>query len=157
MAALTWTEAMSVGVPALDADHRCLVRLIGLLQGADDEQEAHRIIDIVLDTLVVYCRFHFSREEKVMAACSFPALSVHRGEHAGFAQFVARLREGSRAGGAAARARELLDYLSTWLCHHILIQDMAYKPYLINARSEEMSALERMKIDERALQMEGAA
>ena len=30
----------------------------------------------------------------------------------------------------AAIIRELLDYLKTWLDHHILIQDMAYKPYV---------------------------
>jgi len=136
MGAFTWTEGMSVGVPALDADHRCLVRIIGLLQGADDEEEAHRVIDIVVDTLVVYCRLHFSREEKVMAACAFPALSVHRAEHAGFAHFVARLHEQAGATGAAARAKDLLEYLTAWLRHHILIQDMAYKAYLTNAATQ---------------------
>jgi hemerythrin len=129
MSTLVWSEAMSVGVPALDADHRCLVRIISLLHDAEDE-EARRTVETVLETLVVYCRYHFAREEQVMARCGFPALTFHRAEHEEFTRMVARLRE--KHGGAvdAAMARELLDCLTAWLRHHILIQDMAYKPYV---------------------------
>jgi hemerythrin len=31
MAGFSWSEGMSFGVPALDADHRCIVRIINLL------------------------------------------------------------------------------------------------------------------------------
>ncbi len=33
-------------------------------------------------------------------------------------------------GAGPAVSGELLHYLKGWLNHHILIQDMAYKPYL---------------------------
>ena len=121
-----WTEAMSVGVPALDADHRCLVRIINLLEDAEGN-DAGRVIAIVMDTLSVYCRYHFAREEQVMNACGFPALTFHRREHEGFCRTIAGMAE--REVDAAA-AQELLEYLKAWLLHHILIQDMAYKPYV---------------------------
>jgi hemerythrin-like metal-binding protein len=130
MVGLAWSESMSVGVAALDADHRCLVRIISLLENVQDE-DAGRVVDVVLDTLVVYCRYHFAREEQVMAGCGFPALSFHKSEHAGFTGMVRRLRERNAVRSDAAMARELLDCLTSWLCHHILIQDMAYKPYAI--------------------------
>jgi hemerythrin len=131
MVALEWSEAMSVGVPALDADHRCLVRIINLLDDVSDE-EATQVVDIVLDTLSVYCRYHFAREEQVMEGCAFPAASFHHAEHERFARWVGRLRERHSLESNSDLARELLDHLTAWLCHHILIQDMAYKPYVGN-------------------------
>jgi hemerythrin len=140
MAPLTWTQAMSVGVATLDVDHKCLIRIINLLEEADTE-EAAAAIETVLETLVLYSRFHFQREEKVMEACDFPGLFFHRTEHEGFARFVRSLRERFQGNATPQMARELHRYLSQWLWHHVLIQDMAYKPF----------ATERDGIDEIAL------
>lgn len=126
MSGFTWTEAMSVGVPALDADHRCLVRIIHLLDDADSG-DVKRAIGIVMDALDVYCRYHFAREERIMQACGFPALAFHRREHQGFFRTI----ESLAAGKVGADAHELLEYLKAWLLHHVLIQDMAYKPYVV--------------------------
>jgi hemerythrin len=132
MAGFVWSEQMSVGVPALDADHRCLVRLVNLLRDVEGE-DARRAVETVLDTLVVYCRYHFAREERVMAWCGFPGAGVHRGEHEEFAHNLARLRHRYTAQGDRAIVGELRDRLTGWLRHHILIQDMAYKPYVLAA------------------------
>lgn len=128
MAPLTWSEAMSVGVAALDTDHKCLVRIINLLD-AVDEGEAATTIETVLETLIYYARFHFQREEKVMEACGFPGLAFHHEEHASFDRFVRGLREQFTGVATTRMARDLHDYLLQWLIHHVLIQDMAYKPY----------------------------
>ena len=135
MRGFVWTEAMSVGVPALDADHRCLVRIINLLNDAEGN-DTDRVIEIVMDTLAVYARFHFAREEQVMNACGFPALAVHSLEHESFCRTVAAMAK--KRGGESA-AKDLLEYLKGWLLHHILIQDMAYRPYI--AESSDLSAL----------------
>lgn len=133
MPRLRWSQAMSVGVPSLDGDHRCLVRIINLLDEAT-AADLPRMIDIVLDTLIVYGRFHFGREERVMVACGFPGIDIHRAEHAGFTESVARLKARFAhvpAGSAStAIAAALRRQLSDWLLHHILIQDMAFKPYV---------------------------
>jgi hemerythrin len=130
MAPLEWSEAMSVGVAALDTDHKCLVRIINLLEEAS-ENEAATVIETVLETLIVYARFHFEREEKVMEACAFPGLRFHGSEHAGFARFVRSLRERFKGRANQSMMRELYDYLTQWLRHHVLIQDMAYKPFVL--------------------------
>lgn len=135
----TWSEAMSVGVPALDADHRCLVRIISLLQDAKGD-EAPRIVEIVLETLTVYCRYHFAREEQVMAMCGFPALSFHRAEHERFSRMVGALQARPRPADHAAMVQELRECLIAWLCHHILIQDMAYKPYVSDSNAADSIA-----------------
>ena len=129
MHGFTWTEAMSVGVAALDADHRCLVRIISLLDDVVPE-DAERVVGIVMETLVAYCRYHFAREEQVLAACDFPEIAFHQSEHEEFCQVVECLRQRRGRSDAASMAAEMGEYLRGWLLHHILIQDMAYKPFV---------------------------
>lgn len=130
---------MSVGVPALDADHRSIVRIVNLLQDIEGE-DARRIVETVLDTLSVYCRYHFAREERVMAWCGFPGVASHRGEHEGFTLALARLHQQYAMERDPAVVGELRDRLTRWLCHHILIQDMAYKPYVLAAEGGDTVA-----------------
>lgn len=133
MSKFEWSEAMSVGVQALDSDHQCLMRIINLLDEVHDRKEAFRTIATVLDTLMLYGRFHFAREEKVMESCGFPGASFHRSEHQGFARYIAQLRARFGREADTEMASELLQYLTGWLRHHILIQDMAFKPYVVTA------------------------
>ena len=136
-----WTEAMSVGVPALDADHKCLVRTINVLRELDREEGSQATVESVLDSLKLYGRTHFKREERVMDAVRFPGGAFHRAEHQNFVRHIEFLR--SRfASGETEPTRELFDYLTGWLRHHILIQDMAYKPYVSNVSVAESVAKE---------------
>lgn len=132
MAGMTWSQQMSVGVPALDSDHRALLKLLALLDEIRDTPKFDRHFDAIVESLVAYSRYHFAREEQVMDACGFGEIDVHRAEHAAFAGYVASLRQRRRnGGGRAAQVGELLDYLTDWLRHHILIQDMAFKPFVM--------------------------
>jgi len=135
----TWTESMSVGVPALDADHRCLVRIINLLRHVSGRHPG-RTVETVLETLLVYSKFHFAREEEVLASCGFPAAVFHHGEHEGFSRRIHQLRDRYTGGDSPKVAKELLDYLTGWLAHHILIQDMAYKPYVMGDNERDSLA-----------------
>jgi hemerythrin-like metal-binding protein len=136
-----WTEAMSVGVPALDSDHKCLVRIINILRELDRKENPKATIDVVLEALKLYGRNHFRREERVMDAVRFPGAAFHRAEHQNFARHIEFLRS-KFASGNMESTRELYDYLTGWLRHHILIQDMAYKPYVSNAPRAESVANE---------------
>ena len=103
---LRWSSAMSVGVPALDSDHRCLIRIISLLRGIEDGEETRTMIETVLDTLTAYAWFHFAREERVTAAFAFPQTEVHQDEHRDFTRFMDNLR--IRYGGRCAPAESPL-------------------------------------------------
>lgn len=133
MVNFSWSLEMSVGVPALDADHRVLIDIINMLQ-VIDEQKAGDVVDQALTSLADYGRNHFAREEEVMRSCGFPGLEFHKSEHAGFTRFVKHLRQRYARAAGIDVIDELRDHLTHWLCHHILIQDMAYKPYVLAAR-----------------------
>ena len=132
MAFYKWTEAMSVGVPLVDSDHRALIGVINRLHDRVEGDGKPSDLAEIFDALIAYTEFHFAREEKVMAACNFPPAKSHQEEHASFTQRIYDLRERHARDPSAAMMHDLLDYLKDWLSHHILIQDMAFKPFAEN-------------------------
>jgi hemerythrin-like metal-binding protein len=128
MTQFRWTEAMSVGVLELDDDHKVLIDVINRLEGGMRGPGHGELIGHCLITLGRYAEFHFAREEKVMSACNFVALEDHKQQHQ---RFIVRIREVSERfrDDPTVVGDELLDYLKDWLRHHVLIQDMAYRPY----------------------------
>ncbi|TVR95817.1 MAG: hypothetical protein EA406_13265 [Rhodospirillales bacterium] len=135
-----WSNTLKVGIPALDADRRCLVRVISLLQGIRDADEARTMVTATLETLGLYARFHFAREERVLEAFNYPGLELHRSEHQAFAADLERLRR--RFGGRADRkaAALLQSALAERLAHHVLLYDMDYRAFIDDpARAEQIA------------------
>jgi len=127
---MTWTSAMSVGVPELDEDHRVLIRIINQLAESETDDDHAGILRQCLYSLLRYAEFHFAREEKVMIACDFPALTHHKEEHRAFTshmQDLANALDDTELPAAEIVNQDLLYYLKDWLNHHILIEDMAYR------------------------------
>lgn len=124
-----WSESMSVGVPLLDSDHQALIQLINQLHNALEDEDELSVLDQIFENLVVYVELHFEREEQVMEACGYPAIAEHKEEHLCFFENMRYMHDRYFNAEGAGVGRELLVYLKDWLNHHILIQDMAYKPY----------------------------
>jgi len=132
---LKWTESMSVGLPILDSDHRALFRIVNQLHDHAESGAKDEVLGAIFDSLIAYIEFHFAREEKVMKACGFPGLPAHNDEHADFTRYIYEMRARYAGVHDPALTQELLEFLKGWLNTHILIQDMAYKPY-ITAQTE---------------------
>lgn len=129
MAFYEWSDSMSVGVELLDSDHKALIRLINRLHTAlENDADSAQLKDIFAK-LALYVERHFEREEQVMEACGYPETSQHEEEHRRFAENMRYQRDRYFSAGESGIGEELLVSLKNWLNHHILIQDMAYKPY----------------------------
>ena len=141
MALLTWSEKMSVGVPLLDSDHQVLMNIINSLEATARSPRERDRTDEHFQTLMRYTTSHFGREEEVMTACGFPTQDSHRKEHLRFIQEIEDLARRVGRGNNTKAVDELFAYLSDWWNHHILIQDMAYRPYAEGNADADTAAL----------------
>ena len=82
MPLLQWTADLSVSVQSLDTDHKIIITLINQLNDAIQAGEPKDTVSQVLDALLDYTDYHFSREEALMAACGYPDLDAHKRTHA---------------------------------------------------------------------------
>lgn len=126
MALIEWTDAYSVGVDALDADHKSLIDIINRV---DEAQKARRSISWAVGELSDYARHHFSREEEMMKAAGYADLDEHKKRHREFLDWLRSVQVSLRMVPDAQfhLGADVRDFLGRWLTEHILVEDMKYK------------------------------
>ena len=143
MTLIHWTPAMSVGMTELDDDHKQLIRVINQLAEHAGDQTRSDVVRQCLMALRRYAERHFAREEKVLTTCNFLGLEVQRSEHRDFIDRVRKVTEQFDAEPedvASVVNEELLSFLKSWWNHHILIEDMAYRPFVENSAEANKAA-----------------
>ncbi|SBV93567.1 putative Hemerythrin [uncultured Alphaproteobacteria bacterium] len=152
MAYVQWSRRFELGVPFIDSDHKVLVGLLNRMNDAARTDGDLADIGGILSGLVDYTRYHFAREERAQDAAGYPDIDEHREQHARLAIEARRLFEAYRRDPGGIEVGDILDFLSDWLMDHILLHDMAIKPYLL-ANFEAVSAAEG--VDYASLMSEG--
>ncbi len=126
MAGIQWSETYSVGVPALDEDHKRLIDIINRADAAYAERES---ADSIINELEDYARYHFAREEDLLVEAGYAELAEHKREHSDFIAWLDAVQKTSRYAPEANFdiAKTAGDFLKDWLITHILATDMKYK------------------------------
>ncbi len=130
METFIWTEEMSVGNAQMDAQHKQIADLLNLFTNRIGKKPAFGVIL----SMICYADSHFRDEEALLSRVGFPELERQRHEHH---EFLARAQkfanEPLEDEGLQAR---LGSFLAHWLRHHILTEDMKYKPYVTEPADE---------------------
>jgi hemerythrin len=131
MPLVTWTEALSVGIPSVDTQHKKLVALLNDLYAAVVALRGQQEIAGALEAMTAYSREHFSFEEQWMAQAAYPEEKMHRAAHLQFVEFADRSERKLR-GGEFVSSVELLASLQDWLTNHIMNVDRRYGACLLD-------------------------
>ena len=129
MAFFNWTDKLSVGIKAVDDDHKKLVEMLNSLYEAMKSGQGKEALGKVLDRLIGYTQFHFAREESFFAKTAYPGAAAHIKEHQDLVAQATTLQSRQKSGEIALTI-ETLDFLKDWLNHHILETDKQYSPHL---------------------------
>ena len=128
MALLEWRDSFSVGVAALDADHRQLIQLINELYQARQEDRDARAVRSIIGRLQVHMRDHFAREEAVMEKIGYDGLIEHRQHHQ---QTVLRIDQFSDS--ADDLPLQVLEFMKAWFINHVVCGDIKLREPFIAA------------------------
>ncbi|MBI3443966.1 MAG: hemerythrin family protein [Magnetospirillum sp.] len=134
---IQWQTRYETGITDIDDDHRRLVALINDLDSALAQDGDMGLVGRVIDALVEYADYHFSREEALMAEAGFDDLAGHVESHADFGQFLGAMVGGCILNPSRETAARIIDYLQEWLVDHILVEDMKYVP-LVRGRASSL-------------------
>ncbi|MDX8389537.1 MAG: bacteriohemerythrin [Mariprofundaceae bacterium] len=121
---LEWNDAMSVGIEAIDNDHKALlVLIIKLSNSIEDDYDRETIVSIFSE-LEAYIIYHFTREEAIMRKRQYKGLESHLKLHQNFIDSVPKLKNQLLTTDSKQVAEETLLFLFDWLINHILGEDM---------------------------------
>ncbi len=132
---LIWNQQLSVGVEAIDDQHKELINKINdLTETIFKGEEKIKVVEFI-EFLDNYVTAHFSQEEAMMLKADYPEIVSHTREHAAF---ITRLDTFKRNFNATGHTPELSfetqKWLYGWLISHVSKQDKLAGTY-INSKS----------------------
>jgi len=139
-----WTDKLRVGVDAIDKDHQVIISLTNKAsrRSLDDND-----LSDIIEKLIAYTRFHFSREEAIMDVCGYPDLERHRDRHRNLINQVNDLADRWHENRDPDTLFHLRKFLRQWWIGHIVQVDAEIAPY---AKGKEREIQKAMKILEAA-------
>ena len=130
MPLMTWTDKMSVGVQALDDDHKKLVGMVNTLFDGIQAGQGKDAVGRILDGLIQYTVEHFKREEDFFAQTGYADAAAHKAMHQALCQQVLDVQKKFNEGASATLSLEVMNFLKNWLINHIQGTDKKYGPFL---------------------------
>lgn len=138
---LIWSDALKVGVDAIDKDHQVLINILNKVvrRSADDVD-----VDDIINKLMDYTHYHFDREEVLMKVCNYRDLEIHQEIHK---ELIAEVNSHAQTW-ARDRSQEnfvqLRHFFKDWLFDHILEKDTKILPYTRGKDREIREALNKL-------------
>lgn len=130
MSLIKWSDSMSVGVAAVDADHKKLVEMINRLFDGVQAGHGKEAVGGILDGLIRYTVEHFDREERYFAQTGYPEAAEHKALHEDLKRQALDIQTKYNAGGDFTITLETMNFLKNWLINHIQGSDKKFGPYL---------------------------
>lgn len=130
MPLITWSDRLSVGIPAIDNQHKKLVDMINQLHDAQREGQGKAALDKIFAAMADYTREHFTFEEKMLAAANYPQLTEHKRLHGEFLTRLTAMQARQQQATQVGLSLEVMSFLRDWLVKHIEGIDKRYTSHM---------------------------
>lgn len=130
MAAITWTESLSVNINSIDDQHKKLIEMINDFYDNISKRSNQELISKLVAGMKDYTIMHFSNEEKYMKQFNYPYYEQHKKEHSFFIDKVAALEDKINKGTIIV-SFEITNFLKDWIKNHIQESDKQYSDFFI--------------------------
>lgn len=124
---LSWSPAIEVGIPDIDAQHQRLFELAATFAGNGDQIRVMRTLNELCD----YANVHLRDEEALLASIAYPGLAEHQKHHARFREMLRELLIDARGMSLDDIAGRIEELIYGWFQHHILTVDAEYVPAVL--------------------------
>lgn len=122
MALIEWKDAYSVGVPAVDEEHRELIELINSLYDSMRSPEQDTDVREFLGEIYARIASHFALEELIMRQNEYDEYREHKLEHEQLLDEIRDIMDDYEDGKLLDEA-ELARRLDAWFSEHFRTKD----------------------------------
>ena len=124
MSEFVWSQQLSVGVPAMDSDHRKIINYMNELALAMERNASFAQLDAAFCKLCQFTRKHFRDEEALMDSIEYDRIATHKAIHARLlAELDQHYQEFRRT---QSLGENVFRFLTFWLKSHICGIDRKY-------------------------------
>lgn len=122
---MEWTNELSVGVEAIDNQHKELIHRLNTFYDSMSTDNQAKVMEM-LAFLSDYVVSHFRDEEALQVRYNYPGYADHRKLHQAFMKDVKQMSEDLQKYGFTVATKSLVGLtLTNWLTLHINREDKA--------------------------------
>lgn len=126
---LRWQDTYTIGIPAVDHEHRELIELINIAHGRlSDIAGADAVLD-VLSEIHVRISAHFALEERVMRDLAYDEYEDHKADHERLLDDILAIMDDYEAARGYDRER-FAARLDGWFTEHFRTRDARLHRFL---------------------------
>ena len=129
MGTIMWSDSLSLNIEELDKQHRKFLEIVNDLLDAMKENKAKTFQSEIIDQLISYAFYHFSKEERYLSKSSYPHIDQHKKEHEAFVDKIIKFKKDYDAHKITLTL-EMINFMNNWWINHIKVSDRKYLPYL---------------------------
>jgi len=118
-----WDGSLSVGIDAIDEQHRYLIDLINDLFEVVSNKRSSHVAARLIKATITYAKVHFRAEEKMMQHYGYEEMHRHEQQHHAFEAKAYEFYEELHVNPLAVQFNALR-YLRDWLIHHVRVEDV---------------------------------
>lgn len=122
MAPIVWKDSYSVGIAAVDDEHRELIEMVNRLQAAMLHAEGADTIEAAFGDLLRGISAHFALEERFMRSHGYDQRDVHKADHERLLDQLRDIMDSHDAAGTDG-ADQLAASLDAWFSEHFRTHD----------------------------------
>ena len=141
MSKLIWNEGMSVGIDAIDEDHKQIIAILAKLTSTHGEKISKQVIDEIFSELEEYVLLHFAREEALLEKAGYKDIANHKASHQKFAEQLPVLKQQWLIEDNLIFSERVIAFLHHWIVEHILEEDFDYVPTLHKSSNSTINQL----------------
>lgn len=127
MSHFLWSPKYSVGVEAMDNQHKKLIDILNHLDKAIEDKKNKAALGEIIKELIVYAQTHFQAEEQYLLQNNYKDLLQHKKEHELFIINVQKFCDDYKKDKLTLRF-EIGVFIKNWLVKHICDSDKKYDP-----------------------------
>ena len=130
MALIEWRDEFAIGIPAVDYEHKGMIRMINQLH---EELSAEPSRDTVTDFLAeihALISAHFALEEKEMREMGYDEFGDHKDDHERLLDEIRDIMDDFLDGEPADYAEDLSRRLESWFTEHFRTRDARLHRFL---------------------------
>ncbi|MGL1862645.1 MAG: bacteriohemerythrin [Pseudodesulfovibrio sp.] len=122
MPQIDWIDALDIGLPTIDEQHKHLISLSNSLIQAMCNGMGSDVLEDLFKELRDYTCTHFAEEEVYMESIDYPQIEAQKAAHIQLTKDVDQFRE-KLLGGTTVSPNEALDFINSWMVNHIKTMD----------------------------------
>lgn len=129
-----WNETYALGIAEIDLQHQQLFQIgndLYQLLNLKDRQMSLDEMNLILEQLKDYARYHFKVEEDYFEAFGYENAETHIAEHSFFLEKLNEIEFGVGSESEIRQAMTMLKLVIDWVFKHIHGSDFQYKSCFI--------------------------